>query len=696
MNAGVSPSHGARRTAGARRQAILVLGMHRSGTSAITRCLNLLGVDLGKQLLPPAEDNSAGFWENAVAVEIHEKLLGDLGRSWNDARPLPEGWLASTAARKAREQIAELVRSDFENCTLWAIKDPRLCRFVPLWRAVLAEQDIDVSALLAVRHPQEVAQSLLDRDGLPMDLVWLLWLQHFAEAELASRGLPRALIGYHGLLSDWRGELATVSRDLAVAWPVSMTKAGSAINAFLDRGKRHHEATESPGSMPPVLARLYDLCASRGSKGINWTAVSRLVDNYVELAPAFQGRAELLVENVRAVKQQGMDMESEARESLAIIEELTSRVQAARQTGTGLEDGATLYWRASDSEFSETRSCTVPVKWEASSEAELRFEVSAGSGMAALRFDPSGRCGAFNVSALQLNGVAIEDLRGSVRRVNQYILDRQGGSGVWFASNDDDPWIEIDVSKLIRQGESLIIDIHCTRRMLGNVMGALIASITGEMEQRIQSNVAGSLASVTQRLSSIHDGLVNRVETLRVRGAELEQELAAGREREDALQTRHAELEREVAAGGEREARFRQEAFWLAGTTAELRATLDAEQRALGKAHDALDEKQSELEAVQTHLVGLRREFAEIKSSTIWRSFLVLRSLLLHVPGGIRLALRRTLKAGWWLITPWRIPARIRFLRHRRESPYSHRQDSGSARADTAQLENSSAPNDRE
>ncbi|HJP99138.1 MAG TPA: hypothetical protein VJ862_11295, partial [Rhodanobacteraceae bacterium] len=85
---------------------ILVLGMHRSGTSAVTRCLNLLGAEVGSKLLPPAEDNRSGFWEHAEVVAVHEELLGDLDRVWHDGRALPEGWLLSAAARKARGKLA--------------------------------------------------------------------------------------------------------------------------------------------------------------------------------------------------------------------------------------------------------------------------------------------------------------------------------------------------------------------------------------------------------------------------------------------------------------------------------------------------------------------------------------------------------------------------------------------------------------
>ena len=70
-----------------RPTAILILGMHRSGTSALTRVLNLCGVDLGTRLIPPAAGNNEnGFWEHVDAVDMHERLLLQLGRSWSDAR----------------------------------------------------------------------------------------------------------------------------------------------------------------------------------------------------------------------------------------------------------------------------------------------------------------------------------------------------------------------------------------------------------------------------------------------------------------------------------------------------------------------------------------------------------------------------------------------------------------------------------
>ena len=71
---------------------LLVLGMHRSGTSALTRLLNLHGAVLGDDLLPAGHDNPSGFWELREAVAIHERLLAGLGMAWDDPRALPPDW----------------------------------------------------------------------------------------------------------------------------------------------------------------------------------------------------------------------------------------------------------------------------------------------------------------------------------------------------------------------------------------------------------------------------------------------------------------------------------------------------------------------------------------------------------------------------------------------------------------------------
>ena len=312
------------------RKVILVLGMHRSGTSAVTRCLNLLGAEVGNKLLPPAEDNRSGFWEHADVVAIHEELLKELGREWHDARALPEGWLLSAAARKARGKLAKLVADEFDASVLCAVKDPRLCRFVPLWREVLLESGLDAVALLVVRHPAEVARSLNARDGLRCETTCLNWLQHFVEAETATRGMPRSLLAYDDLLADWRNPFAKAGRALRVRWPVPIEDAHPSIDAFLDRTERHHVFSNGFCSTPEVLERLYGLCRAFDPERQDWKAISRVVDAYRLIAPPFLDRLEHLFDEKRALEDNALLAEKAMDSALDQIE------QAARAARSSL------------------------------------------------------------------------------------------------------------------------------------------------------------------------------------------------------------------------------------------------------------------------------------------------------------------------------------------------------------------------
>lgn len=271
-----------------REKAILVLGMHRSGTSALTRVLNLLGVDLGGNFLKPAGDNRLGFWEHSDVVALHEKLLSALGSSWADTRALPENWESSPAAHEARKEITAVIGRDFSGSRLWAVKDPRLCRLAPLWVESIAALGVDAHALFVVRHPQEVADSLHIRDGIDAADARLSWLEYFVEAEHATRSLPRAMVLYEDVLSDWQQALTAASRQLQLEWPKSTAYAAPAVAAFLKKGERHHRASNNAAlASPDVITELYARCVACARGSGDWHEVTAVVDAYRLVAPVF-------------------------------------------------------------------------------------------------------------------------------------------------------------------------------------------------------------------------------------------------------------------------------------------------------------------------------------------------------------------------------------------------------------------------
>jgi len=222
---------------------LLVLGMHRSGTSAVAGVLAQLGVDFTEHLIPPDEDNPKGYFEHADVWRLDQHLLESIGSDWNDPAALPAGWQDSEPARGASEALLAIIRRDFAGVRLAGLKDPRMCRLMPLWNPLLSRAGFQPSVVLVVRSPVEVAASVKNRDGIGFEHAAMAWLRHVLEAEYHTRGLPRVVVSYQSLVEDWRSQVVRVGRALDIAWPRAPDQAAADIEAFIEPGLRHHRAT---------------------------------------------------------------------------------------------------------------------------------------------------------------------------------------------------------------------------------------------------------------------------------------------------------------------------------------------------------------------------------------------------------------------------------------------------------------------
>ncbi len=223
------------------RAAILVLGMHRSGTSALAWLLGRLGAALPGDGIGPHDDNARGYFESAGLVKADDQLLRVCRSSWFDPRPL--GWrrLETSALASRRDRIGEAIDAGWGAAPLIAIKDPRQCRFVPVVVEALAARAVEPRAVLVLRPPGEIAASLNARDGTSPAYAHLLWLRHMIDAERDTRAMARAVVSYDALMGDWR---ATLARIAPLAGREGREAADeAAIDAFLDPALRRHRAS---------------------------------------------------------------------------------------------------------------------------------------------------------------------------------------------------------------------------------------------------------------------------------------------------------------------------------------------------------------------------------------------------------------------------------------------------------------------
>lgn len=242
----------------AARTCIVVLGMHRSGTSALTRVLNFMGSTLPRNTMGAGIGNETGHWEPQRLYEYNERLLSDLGSSWHDWRPLELTRLTPDQRAKVQREIADIINSEVGDSRLFVVKEPRTCRFADFFIEALENAKIDVRTVLIIRNPLEVIASLRHRDT-----VWpaqhteadaaLLWLTHVVEAERATRDRPRSIVTYECLLSNWKGTLETISVQTEIAFPVRVEDAEPLVAEFLTSGLRHHVRAAGELALDPLL-----------------------------------------------------------------------------------------------------------------------------------------------------------------------------------------------------------------------------------------------------------------------------------------------------------------------------------------------------------------------------------------------------------------------------------------------------------
>ena len=225
------------------RVGILVLGMHRSGTSALTWLLGRLGAALPSDAIDASGDNARGYWESAGLVKADDQVLRVGRSSWFDPRPLDLSRLDAGAIASRKNRVREAIERGWGQAPVMAIKDPRQCRFVPLVAEVLAGMGVEARAVLMLRNPAEIARSLHSRDGTTPAYAHLLWLRHMIDAERATRGMMRAVVDYDGMLGNWRDAFARLAPIAQrEGWQADAGEAEQ-IQAFLDPGLRHHRAT---------------------------------------------------------------------------------------------------------------------------------------------------------------------------------------------------------------------------------------------------------------------------------------------------------------------------------------------------------------------------------------------------------------------------------------------------------------------
>lgn len=265
----------------ARPVLLFVLGMNRSGTSALTRTLSLCGGALPAGLMGAMPDNPLGHWEPRAANYLNEAILYRQGSTMFD----PTLRLHGEDAYDAKDSAAcvaeiETFLSTLPAAPLVVIKDPRITVLSAMWFEAARRAGFDIATVIAVRHPQEVIASVAKRSRATPELTSALWLKYNLLAEKDTRGLPRVFVDYANFLDNWRREVKRISTRLAI--DLNTGDEGT-IDEFLtqDLHRQRHQGPVAEPFANDWISTVYEsLCAAARDEAWDAAALDRVFEAY--------------------------------------------------------------------------------------------------------------------------------------------------------------------------------------------------------------------------------------------------------------------------------------------------------------------------------------------------------------------------------------------------------------------------------
>lgn len=275
------------------RRIVIVLGMHRSGTSVTMNVLNALGLPLSDDLMPPTEFNEKGYFESWAISKIQDDILRAFGLTWaipTTVRPLPPQWWHLPQVAPARRQLVELVTREFEKAgNVWGFKDPRTARLLPMWKEIVAELGLEAKYILVSRHPRDCVRSLQRRENMNPTQGELLWLEHNADAIAFTGGKVDAIVEYDRWFDDGFAQAEHLIERLGLEHP-GAERLSEIVQSIVSGDLRHSRTTGAQYELP-FTAEFNEAIGNRDAQRLDllanlFTATRRFSQTVVGLCTA--------------------------------------------------------------------------------------------------------------------------------------------------------------------------------------------------------------------------------------------------------------------------------------------------------------------------------------------------------------------------------------------------------------------------
>ena len=286
---------------------LLVLGVHRSGTSATARMLECLGAVPSKNLHHSLPNNPTGYFEDFDVERFNEyELLPALGAHWHDVAPLDWTRL-TTQARSALLQRAKGIidRNYNQKNSLSILKEPRLGILLPFWIEVLESAGFEVRVVCTVRDPMSVARSLQLRDGFSITHGVMLYTSNWLTTLSELNNVPTSYLSFDSIFDDARSVLERLARELGIPLPPEFeAHVEQFVSNYLDPALRHSRTSldELTGEswIPPVTLAVYRSLSKAAESGDSRKALEdlpTLLDRQSDAVPLLRDYDQLFVDH---------------------------------------------------------------------------------------------------------------------------------------------------------------------------------------------------------------------------------------------------------------------------------------------------------------------------------------------------------------------------------------------------------------
>jgi len=233
----------------------VVLGVPRSGTSAIARGLKALGIDFGNDFVPSSQQwNPTGFWEDReITDNINCGVLYALNYAWDSVSIIERTCQHDKKLSALQNAARQVLEKRMQTTQSWGFKDPRTAKIIVFWQTVFASMNLNENYIITLRNPLSVAHSYHKLRHFDLETGLLLWLMHLVPAIDETHDKKRLIVSYEQLMQAPQLELQRMQKafDLSDTVPDEIKKYA---DGFLDPTLRHYQYT------------MADLCAHPAAK----------------------------------------------------------------------------------------------------------------------------------------------------------------------------------------------------------------------------------------------------------------------------------------------------------------------------------------------------------------------------------------------------------------------------------------------